>query len=639
MENNNAGLMNIVNEKDWDKKTKLRYFQERWSAMKSKKSAMTELFAQIDNQVTQQSFYDEFGQLQVIPNLENNLIEIYMGRTNGKVNFEIVPDGQANVDELQPAKYALQFYLDGNDKDNFWKENRKFRYWKSKYGTGVFYTGIRAYKDYRYEVEEDVELESNTDLFKEGNFKKIEHTTWYMFPKAIHPKDFYSDDASYGSSELQDAEDCIYKERISFSEFEMMFWDNKAIDKEEYKKVTSAPEVDAINNDEQSIHQEEINIFYYFNRITKAYYIVANEENLLYSDRYYYDDGKLPFESAQHYPTDGYWGEGVPYRVRYLRVMKGDILQDILQGANMANSVNLLTEGEDELGQDWAVWGGWVNIWRTTGGIDRVQPIQTNINLAYFQNVLQIIDDLVVQDTGDNPRAPIESGEKTLGQTEIKEANKMVRQSAVDEGYNLCLDGALTMTLARIKQFAPSLYMESEDIKWEDGEVLKTKKNFPRIRIDNATVEQTKNAIVIEENLGKYGYFELIPWAVKGIGVKVQTSSSSSVLPILERQRAKEYIDSRLQLLQMAQAMPELAKEIAERTDIQDLMDFMDDSYWRDRKMKAHTKKDKIQKKIEEKQKEILKSILPNPIQNAPQVQGNQEQAQQLPQQIQPTQG
>jgi len=29
----------------------------------------------------------------------------------------------------------------------------------------------------------------------------------------------------------------------------------------------------------------------------------------------------------------------------------------------------------------------------------------------------------------------------------------------------------------------------------------------------------------------------------------------------------------------MAQAMPELAKEIAERTDIQDLMDFMDDSY------------------------------------------------------------
>lgn len=88
----------------------------------------------------------------------------------------------------------------------------------------------------------------------------------------------------------------------------------------------------------------------------------------------------------------------------------------------------------------------------------------------------------------------------------------------------------------------------------------------------------------------------------------------------------------------MAQAMPELAKEIAERTDIQDLMDFMDDSYGRDRKMKAHTKKDKIQKKIEEKQKEILKSILPNPIQNAPQVQGNQEQTPQLSEQIQPAQ-
>lgn len=44
--------------------------------------------------------------------MEQNLIEVYMGRTNGKVLYDIVPDGQANIEELQPSKYALQFFLD-----------------------------------------------------------------------------------------------------------------------------------------------------------------------------------------------------------------------------------------------------------------------------------------------------------------------------------------------------------------------------------------------------------------------------------------------------------------------------------------------------------------------------------------------
>lgn len=66
--------------------------------------------------------------------LEKTLREIYMGRTEGKMNFDIIPDGQANVEELQPTKYAMVFMLDGNEKDNFWKENREFRINKSTYG-------------------------------------------------------------------------------------------------------------------------------------------------------------------------------------------------------------------------------------------------------------------------------------------------------------------------------------------------------------------------------------------------------------------------------------------------------------------------------------------------------------------------
>lgn len=87
-----------------------------------------------------------------------------MGRTEGKMNFDIIPDGQANVEELQPTKYAMVFMLDGNEKDNFWKENREFRINKSTYGEGITFTGMRSYKDLRYKIKEGKDISGEGDL-------------------------------------------------------------------------------------------------------------------------------------------------------------------------------------------------------------------------------------------------------------------------------------------------------------------------------------------------------------------------------------------------------------------------------------------------------------------------------------------
>ena len=38
------------------------------------------------------SVYDNYGNLNVQVPLEKTLGEIYMGRTNGKIDFEILPD-------------------------------------------------------------------------------------------------------------------------------------------------------------------------------------------------------------------------------------------------------------------------------------------------------------------------------------------------------------------------------------------------------------------------------------------------------------------------------------------------------------------------------------------------------------------
>lgn len=152
-----------------------------------------------------------------------------------------------------------------------------------------------------------------------------------------------------------------------------------------------------------------------------------------------------------------------------------------------------------------------MNIWKSTGGIEQVQRIDSSINLGYFQNMLNVLYDLVVQYTGDNPRAPIDMQTDKVGIMEAMEANKAVRQSAVDESYNICLDSVLTMMLSRIKQFAPALL--SETIKDSEGKELK--KIFPKIRIDGAEVKQTKDQVIVTDKLGKYGYFELRPEVVQ----------------------------------------------------------------------------------------------------------------------------
>lgn len=600
----NAPINNVVNEGKWDRSQHLKYFQERLEAMRSKKSEFETKFKENEKQESSGSFYDNLWNLVVVPPLEQNLTEIYMGRTNGKVNYNIVPDSEADIEELMPTKYVLQYYLDWNQKDDFWKENKDFRHNKSTYGTGLFFTGMRSYKDIRHKMKEDAVIQSGTDVLNEDNFEEYVNETWFFFPKSIHPMDYYHDDAAYWCPDLQYAEDCIYKEKVSFKEFELMFWDNDAIDKDCYQSITTWIDIQEKNDNSQSIHQEEIILYYYYNRVTKAFYIVANEDKMLYQGIYRYDDGKLPFVSAQHYPNNNcFWGRGIPDRIGYLKAYKGDILNDILQGAAMANSVNFLTEWDDTISQDWDIWGRGVNVWRTTWGAERVQRMDTTINLGYFQALLQIIDDLVVQDTWDNPRAPFQAQTDKVGIAEIIEINKQQRQSSVDEGYNLALDQALTMMLDRIKMFAPALM--SEKVLWEDGKTLKV--TYPSIRFENAEIKKENGKTYVREKKGKYGYFDLKPKSIGGAWVKVQTSSSNSIMPILERQKVTEYINNITALANIAQFVPELWKKLNEHVDTQWLLDWMDKSYWYDTKLSAQTDRDKIQAEAKKKKQEMLK--------------------------------
>ena len=620
-----APSQNIIKSKDWWELEWLSYFQQRLSEMKSKKEPFDRLFTEFELQETAISYYDNQWGLQVQVPLEQNLTEIYMWRTNGKLVYDIIPDWQADIEQLQPAKYALNFFLDWNDKNNFWKENKDFRQNKATYWIWVWYTGIRSYSDYIYEVKEDVELQIWTDILNEKNFNKVKNESWFFFPKSIHPKDFYPDDACYWQTDIQNAKDCIFKEKISFMEFSMRYCDNKAFINTE--KVVSWVDEAPKNLNDTSVSQDEIILHHFFDRITKKYLIVVNETTIVYNWLYLYNDWKLPFVTVQHYTNNNcIWGRWIPQRIGYLKAYKSEILQDILVWAEMWSWVHLITGNDDDIWQNWDVWGRWINIWRTTWWAERVQQINTQPNLPYFTNVLNILDDLVVQDTWDNPRAPFQAQSDKVWIVEIMEANKAVRQASVDENYNIWLDEALTMTLSRIKQFAPSLLSEKVlDSEWK---LIKT--IFPKIRIDGYVVKKEEWKQVIEEKLWKYWYFDLKPWVVQWIWVKITTSSTNSMLPILERQRVTEYINNISQLAQLAQFDPTIAQKLQETIKFDELVNWIWDAYWYDTKLKASTEKDKI---AEKNKKEILKikemlSLLNNPPENENPM--NMEQSQEL---------
>lgn len=594
--------LNIANADSWKDENYLAFFKQRLGDMRAKKAFMDKEFELCEKQETALSYYNNYWELQVNVPLEQNLIEIYMGRTNWKVSYEIVPDWQANVEDLQASKYALQFFLDWNEKDNFWVENKDFRHNKALYGTWIFYTGIRNYKETQYEVKKWVKLIEWSDLQDKKNFNKIEKERWFFFPKSIHPRDFYVDDWAYWKPWIQYADDCIWKEKLSLIEFKMRYLWNKAFKQEEVAKVGLGTDISPKNFNDNSIGSNEVIIYHYFDRITKTWLVVANEKNLIYNWIYLYDDWKLPFEMVQHYTNPNcIWWRWIANRIRYLKAYKNEILQDILVGAEMWSGVHLIAWNDAQIGQDWEVWWRGINIWRTVWGASSVQAINTQPNLSYFTSVMWLLDDLVVQDTWDNIRSPVQAQSDKVGIVEIMEANKAVRQASVDENYNIGLDCILTMTLSRIKQFAPSLL--SEKIYNKKGDRV-MKMIFPKIRIPNYDVKKVNWKLQYTKNIWKYWYFELSPEVVQWVWVKVTTSSTNSTLPILEREKVKDYFSNIGQLLQIASQDPWFLEKIKERLDMESLMSWMNDAYGIDYSLKAITSKDKEEKKKLEKKED-----------------------------------
>lgn len=206
------------------------------------------------------------------------------------------------------------------------------------------------------------------------------------------------------------------------------------------------------------------------------------------------------------------------------------------------------------------------------------------------------IDDQVVQDSGENLRAPYQAPADQLGTVEIIENNRLTRVKPMDEADDFLMWGILTHTMDNITQFFRDLYSQETKTKEWDVPV----KSDPMITIKDATVKQEWNKIIIKEDKGKFGFFSFKKEMIKNrFLIRIVHSSNTNVMKVLDKNSITQYIQNKVSLFQID---PTLVKP----QDMERWSKYLDLVYGYDEMMLPESKKDEIKAKNVEMMNKIM---------------------------------
>lgn len=596
------GNANNMTFDSMDELKKIEYMDDRLKEMKSApiRQEQERYRDEADKQFTAISVTDEYGELQASLPLEQNLIDAYEGRAAGKYLFDIQPNWkQANIDELQPAKYATEFFLEwwNNEWNGFYDEAPVMRRLKARYWTEFAFTGLSTTQQIKYRIKKEKmkEVNSAADLENPDNLEQYIIDWFDLFPKHINIRSVYVDEKALGQTNLHRAEDIIVEKIMSLDQMRLQRWQNKSYDN--LDKVTEDTPSDEKKANKDVVAKNQVLVRFYYNLITKDYVVYVSSDNvILHRSKMLFDHGKFPIECAQHYSDDTcLYGRGIPRKIKYIKTFKSEFLQYLMRNASISSSVNFVVGNNWEV-EDWNLWGWGVNIWRTSVWAEHIQPLQPQIN-TWLIAILNLLDDLVIQDTGENVRAPIDMQSDKVGIVEMMEENKATRHKSVDENWHLFMDRSLTSMISNIAQFVPAILSKVEDVEISGKTVQKI--IYPKITVQDAEVKKKWKWIKIDngvDNYWKVWYFELKEDTIpQGLGVKVVTPASYNSLPLIKKENISKWIENKYKLAELA-ALDQsgaLMEKLKSTINIQDINDWMNDVYGFEDKIKSKTWKDK----------------------------------------------
>ena len=559
-------------------------FTDRLADMDSARKEIEADWDVCDGQMEANTFYDENGTLQVNVPLEQDLVETACGRFSGKLNFKLEPVWhQGIVEDQQAAKHSLAHYIRA---EKMHKEISLLRRDKATYGTGIYFTGIVGEVTKTVEFKEGAEVDCANALRNNDNYNEVTEENYYFTGYNVPLRAFWIDDKAlnkkWHDSKQHEAEDAIMKRTMSIDKFKETYGENKYFINIDQVGEQADPNPDY--GEQKRWLNDEVILYEYFNVVTKDYWIIANESIVIYIGKMLNKSGKLPFGVGQHYTnTKSFYGRGICHKVRYLKAYKAEMLQDMLDQSRMWG-LSLITGNNGEVDGHYFNDPSEVNIINYTAGVEQIKPLQFQPDLNKYQSILTILDDLSIQDTGENIKATYQPVAEQLGTVEIIENNRMARVATVDENDDNLLCDILTEVLSSISQFAPSL--QKKIIKTKEWGV--EREIYPYIKVPNSKVEQDGTKINIMQDEWEEWYFEFREKMITSkYYVKVITNSNINVMNTLEKNSITQYV-------QNLQIVAQFNPEAIQQEDWKWLLDLMKQLYGYDEKFVAETKRDKI---------------------------------------------
>lgn len=116
--------------------TALNKYKDRFDKMNSARKPREKERELDDAQMRAESYYDNTGKLVVNVPMEQNIRELSAGRQAGKLMYDVEPIGKADMQEIQFAKFSLEYFM---EKDDFFSEKKQFVLDKITYGTAAYF--------------------------------------------------------------------------------------------------------------------------------------------------------------------------------------------------------------------------------------------------------------------------------------------------------------------------------------------------------------------------------------------------------------------------------------------------------------------------------------------------------------------
>jgi len=578
-------------------------------------------------QVAANSF-EENGKFYPNTKLEQAIIEMRLWGRAWDIIIDVEPDTlEPNQDEAIIAKHVLYKFM---HEEEFHKELRQWRHDKSVFGTGIFWAGIS------HDITCEIKNEKRTVKAQIGNgfYGKKWKTRVYKENRTFTPKNLsvyqvFLDDNAIVQPNFKKATDCIVCEYGTKDEILNRWYNVPGVDKEALDQLMNTSETDP---EYGVITQEgQVTLYHYFNKLTKDWFIMWQEKNIIYSSVYEYACEWLPVVFCQHHPrNDSIYGLSDPEVIDALKAAKNASWQAIVDWTMLSSGKLILSgnswEMTDSVSNQTKIYSGEVNFKDVTNSISEYKEIDTRVDLNPTMNLLALIDDEVRSATGIDVKAAFEAPEQNLWQTEIKEENKAIRLKAIDELEDFAIGEALTICLNNIIKFAPSLKRSTKEISF-NGKITEITSPYT-LQLPDVKIEWIK----VEEDLWNYGELEFTDDMVKGY-VKVRvvtTSTNNSKLTVLEKNKVKEMSE----ILERSAAIYGIDK-VVEQVWFDWYWNIVSQAYWYgDKDTQAKSKKQKTKdeniKKLEALQWMAASfTDLANPnVQQQTQTGGGQPQAQ-----------